>query len=295
MAENNSKIRRPWLAGLLSLTGIPLGQLYAGRLRRALIIAIAWTLLSPLIFSAVISLPFGRILTCCFFVFALAFPVFLAIDAVCITRFNRFAPLKRYQRWWVYLLAYAGAILLANVIAIVIRDHISEAFIVPGRAMAPTVNHNDRVLVDKFLFDASQIERHDLVVYLEIGQNPQMQLKRVVGLPGETVEIKDETLFINGTQASEDRIAFIDKTAPVMPELSNFGPYTIPNATCFVLGDNRRVSLDSRTIGPIPYANISGVARLIYWSNDYRFEKNYPQSIPVCGPIRWDRIGLRLD
>jgi len=161
--------------------------------------------------------------------------------------------------------------------------------------MSPTVQHNDRILVNKFMFDSSQLKRNDLAVYLSTGPNPQMNLKRVVGLPGDTVEIRDELLFINGVAAPENRFVFFDETASLHPDLTNFGPINVPRGSCFMLGDNRRRSFDSRFLGSIPFENFTGVARLIYWSNDYTFGHDYPASQPIRGAIRWDRIGLRLD
>ena len=293
METDLAKRRYPWLAGFLSLTGVPIGQLYSGHLWRAIVLAVTCLVVLPISTFFIIRLPLPRLFACLLLVFVFAIPILLAIDAFFLTRRKRFAPLARYQRWWVYLLAFLAASCLGTFISYGIRLYVAEAFIVPGRAMLPTIQHNDRILVDKFYFDPSELHRNDLAVYWSPDPESQSQLKRILGLPGETVEIRNEQLFIDGGKIS-DRNAIFDADRPLIPELTNFGPITIPEGSYFVLGDNRRLSKDSRIEGPISFDSFIGVARAIYWSNDYEFVSDL-RAPPVCGAIRWDRIGKRLD
>jgi len=293
MEANLTKPRRPWLAGLLSLTGVPIGQLYAGHLGRAIILAGIYSFVLPISTFLIVRLPLPQLVTWLIFVVILVAPLILAVDAFWLTRQNRRSQLERYQRWWVYLLLYLATTCFGAILSHSIRLYVAEAFIMPTRSMLPTIQYHDRFLVDKFSFDSSKLKRNDLAVHWTSDPKPQLVIKRVVGLPGEIVEIKNEQLFINGQQA-EDTHSVLLEDQQLIPELTNCGPVTVPADSYFVLGDNRRNSLDSRMNGTVPSSKFIGIARLIYWSNDYRFLSDYRRQ-PICGAIRWDRIGQRLD
>ena len=296
MKSDLIKPRRPWLAGLLSLTGVPLGQLYAGHSRRAILLWIFCSAILPLTTALlVMKLPLGRVSLFAYVFLLLFVQLFIPVDAFFLARRDREQKLKRYQRWWVYLLVYIAALLVYSVNSHLFRSYVTEAFVVPGRSMAPAIKYNDRILVDKLFFDASELKRNDLAIHWTSGPNPHLVVKRIMGLPGETVEVREEKLLINGSPAT-DEFADFSGTDQQIPELKNYGPVTIPAGSFFVLGDNRRNSLDSRMNGPIPADNFEGIARMIYWSNDYKFPENFRrQREPIRGAIRWDRIGKRLD
>ena len=143
------KPRRAWLAALLSLLGGPLGQVYVGRFRRSVVFWIIGALLLPILAFSSVSLPLGRFGLALLLLSVLAFPVYLAVDAFLLAKRNRDAPLKRYQRWWIYLLVFVAFCLANNAVAHAIRSFMGEAFVVPTRAMAPTIQPGDRILVDK--------------------------------------------------------------------------------------------------------------------------------------------------
>ena len=298
MESDLIKPRRPWLAGLLSLTGAPIGQLYAGYPIRAIVLAILFFAL-PFATYLVLRFPLNPMAAIAIVLTALSAQLFLpAVDAFILARHSRPKQLQSYQRWWVYLLVFIAATFIGVVNSYLLRSYITEAFIVPSGSMFPTVQHYDRILVDKFLFDASELKRNDLAVYSSSGPNPQLYIKRVIAMPGETVEIREEQLLINGKRVP-DRFATIDTDQTLIPELTNYGPATVPPDSYFVLGDNRRNSLDSRMEGPVSADRFQGVARMIYWSNDYTFTDNtqrpWQQPQAIKGKFRWDRIGKRLD
>lgn len=288
------KPRRPWLAALLSLVGSPVGQVYAGRLRRAVLwwgASLAYLVLLSLAF---ISLPVeGEAAAMLVLGGSLAFPILMAIDAYWVAKRQPAAPLKAYQRLPAYGLLFIAFMVGHNAGMVVTRTYIAEAFMVPNWPMHPTVDPGDRLLVDKLWYGPEKMERNDLVVYHSVEPDSPPLLMRVVGLPGDTIEIVEEEVFLNG-EAWDDTHRFIDQAAPLAPELANFGPLQVPDDAFFVLGDNRRRVKDSRITGPIPLANLIGQAKFIYWSNavpyapaeefDYQF-----------GPRRGDRIGKRLD
>ena len=300
--------RRPWLAALLSLLfGGPLGQIYAGRFRRSLILWFLTALLLPILTFAIITLPISRLAVFLHLLFVLGVPIALSIDAYLIARHQRDVPLKRYQRWWVYLLAFLVFVGANQAVAHFAKRFVAEAFVMPGRSMSPTIQFQDRFLVDKLWFDASRIQRNDLVLFRlkAHNMNPYAEvdtpdwvpyLMRVVGLPDDEIEIRNERVFVNGTEWDDPHAVF-DGLLPddFGIDIANHGPIIVPYDCCFVLGDNRRNARDSRFLGPIPLADLYGRARFIYWSRDYTFKNPDDRSSAVPGPIRWDRIGKRLD
>lgn len=289
------KPRRPWLAALLSLFGGPLGQIYAGRLQRSIVLWAIGAILVPILAFATVSLPLGGFRFVLVLLFCLVgFPLFLMVDAYVVAKRHRGDPLLRYQRWWVYLLAFIAFAIANNVVAHVIRFSIAEASIIPTNSMSLTILAGDRILVDKLWCQPTRLQRNDVVVFRSAGPDSSLHIKRLIGLPGDKIEIADEKVLLNGEEWLDPH-AFIDPDSSPQPELTNCGPIQIPSDSFFVLGDNRRRSKDSRIIGPIPLADLHGKARMIFWSQERRFPNPWDTSYYENGPIRWERIGTRLD
>lgn len=163
-----------------------------------------------------------------------------------------------------------------------------QAFEIPTGSMVPKLLIGDLLLVDKmayatprsglerFVLPAKPIERQDIVVFRWPGDMKTDFVKRVIGLPGDTVEIRARQLYVNG-QAVEEPYK-IHKTASAqggndgfrydLAIQDNYGPVTVPPASLFVLGDNRDDSADSRSWGYVPLANVKGRPWLIYFSYD---------------------------
>jgi signal peptidase I len=137
-------------------------------------------------------------------------------------------------------------------------DQSNSVFVSEGESMAPTLNSNDRFLADKTYYEYHPIQRGDIVIF-QIEKDRQY-VKRVIALPGETLEYKDDILYINNKAIDEPYLASAKEVAKEdnLYLTENFGPITIPEDTIFVLGDNRLNSLDSRTIGPIHVDQILG-------------------------------------
>ena len=286
--------RRAWLAAMLSLLCGPLGQIYVGRLLRSFVLWAIGSLLLPAILLAAISFPLGRLGFVIPLLCIAAYPFCLAIDAFFLARQNRDAPLKAYQRWWMYFLALAVFYIANSLVAHTARSYIAEAFVVPTRAMSPTIQPGDRVLVDKLRSNPERLQRNDIVVFRSEGPDSPLYIMRLVGLPGDDIEIVQDRVRLNGL-AVDDPHATIDEDSPPWPDLTNFGPIRIPSDSFFVLGDNRRNSKDSRVIGSIPFSDLHGKARMIYWSHERRFPDPRNRSHYEQGPISWNRIGTRLD
>lgn len=295
MESNDIKYRRPWLAALMSLLlGGPLGQIYAGRLRRALGLWCIGAAILPSLALLIISLPVGRSVLAVAMACLLGFPIFIAVDAYLLAKHHGDVPLRRYQRWWVYLLAFVAFAIANGVVAEARRAWIAEAFIIPSRSMSPTLLPGDRILVDKLLWEPTRSRRNDIVVFRSAGPDSPLFTMRIIGLPGDQIEVADEKVFLNGSELPDPH-AFIDIETLPSPELSNYGPIRVPPKSLFVLGDDRRRSKDSRILGPIRYSELYGKARMIYWSRERRFPDPWDTSNYESGPIGWSRIGLRLD
>ena len=182
---------------------------------------------------------------------------------------------------------YVEAIVIAVVLALFIRTFVVQAFKIPSGSMKPTLLVGDHILVNKFIYgikipftDKTLIKlgepkREDVVVFKYPLDPKKDYIKRVIGLPGDKVELVNKVLFINGKVIDDPHASY-----SLYGNLRNFGPVTVPAHHLFVMGDNRDESSDSRVWGFVPYANLKGKAFLIYWSWD---SANFG--------VRWRRIG----
>jgi signal peptidase I len=143
-----------------------------------------------------------------------------------------------------------------------VRPFVVEAFWIPSGSMIPTLEINDRVLVNKFIYRFTEPSRGDIVVFESVDDPNTDLIKRVVGLPGDRVAVRSGRLVVNGEPQKE---AFTNKK---FPDTSFFAATTIPKNHVFVMGDNRANSQDSRVFGPLPKENIEGEAFLRFWPLD---------------------------
>lgn len=177
---------------------------------------------------------------------------------------------------------YAESILIAILLALVIRTYLVQAFKIPSGSMEDTLAIGDHLLVNKFIYgtkipfvDKSVIKlrdpkRGDVIVF-EYPEDPSKDfIKRVVGLPGDVVEGRDKKVFVNGKPY--ENVHEIHKELMVIPKEMNprdtFGPVTVPANSYFVMGDNRDRSYDSRFWGFVGREKIKGLAFIKYWSWD---------------------------
>jgi len=181
---------------------------------------------------------------------------------------------------------YFESIVIAVILALFIRTFIVQAFKIPTGSMEENLLIGDHLLVNKFIFGptASSLERAllpigvvtrgDIVVFKYPEEPDRDFIKRVIGLPGETVEIRDKKVSINGRQLEEPYTHFLEPvtTPSEFREITSFdvkeryGPVTVPANQYFVMGDNRDNSQDSRYWGFLPRDYVKGKALLIYWS-----------------------------
>ena len=177
---------------------------------------------------------------------------------------------------------YAESIVIAILLALVIRTYMVQAFKIPSGSMEDTLAIGDHLLVSKFMygtkvpFSANRIfkirdPRRDDVIVFEYPEDPSKDfIKRVVGTPGDLVEGKDKKVYINGKLYENPHE--IHKEKDVIPKEMNprdtFGPVTVPTGSYFVMGDNRDRSYDSRFWGFVSLDRIKGLAFIKYWSWD---------------------------
>jgi signal peptidase I len=144
----------------------------------------------------------------------------------------------------------------------VVRPFILEAFRIPSESMVPTLEIGDRLFVNKFIYRFTDPERADVIVFKSIEGGEEDLIKRVVAVPGDTVEVRDGTLYVNGQPQPDAQVN------REFPDRSYYGPKTVPEGRVFAMGDNRANSRDSRFFGPVPYENIEGEAFLLFWPLD---------------------------
>lgn len=167
--------------------------------------------------------------------------------------------------------------------------------------MIPTLLIGDHILVNKFIYGVklpftdivvvpiTQPERGDVIVFRFPKDDDKDFIKRVVGIPGDKIEVREKVLYVNGIEQSESFTNYDADalSSQIMPGRDNFGPVNVPEHSYFVMGDNRDHSLDSRFWGFVDFSKIKGEAFLIYWSWDK--EKTVLEWLG--GWTRWDRIG----
>jgi signal peptidase I len=154
-------------------------------------------------------------------------------------------------------------IVVALVLALIIRAFFLQVFWIPSGSMEPTLDIGDRIVVNKVIYHFRQPRRLEVVVFRAVpamGVEKKDLIKRLVGLPGETLQVKNDVIYINGAPLIEKHQANKDELFP-----ANFGPVKIDADSYFVMGDNRPQSADSRYWGFLPKQNLIGPAFLRIW------------------------------
>ena len=189
---------------------------------------------------------------------------------------------------------YAEALIVALVLAFFIRSFVVQAFKIPSGSMLQTLQIGDHLLVTKFAYgvkipftNVMVVERdgpkHGDIIVFEFPEDPSKAfIKRVIGLPGDVIEIRDKQVFRNGVPLQEAYIQHVDSASGV-PRRDNFGPVMVPEHKYFVMGDNRDESYDSRFWGFVERNTIAGKALILYWS------------WASLTDIRWERIGQLVE
>lgn len=307
----NPNARKPRLALVAGLVMPGLGQLYLGDLPRGLCFLLGVAFAVP---GAVHLAMGGPPQILCFVVFAgvvLATTLYVwsACDAWQTARRSSARPFYSWQRPSVYALyvVVAYVFVLAPSTTSVRRD-LLEAFVVPSASMSPGILPGDRIFADKTVgqLGGTKLWRGALVVFIHPNDRTTTFVKRVVGLPGDHVEIDGRSLRVNGRSVSggpkvepsasgftgqqafaersdrgEYTVLWSEDDAQVSPAQSPQS-FVVPDGQVFVLGDNRSASVDSRRFGTVPISDVKGVARQVWFSSSLR------------DGVRWARLGKLL-
>lgn len=181
---------------------------------------------------------------------------------------------------------YFESLIVAVILALFVRTFVFQAFKIPTGSMEPNLLVGDHLIVNKMTF--SDVHRGDVVVF-KFPKEPERDfIKRVIGLPGDKIELKRKTVFVNGQPLTEPYAHFMDapraESEPVSDDVrQDYGPVTVPSDQFFMMGDNRDNSEDSRFWGFLPKSYVKGKAEFMYFS--------LGDEASFLNGIRWERIG----
>jgi signal peptidase I len=290
------KKRNPIISLLFSILSPGLGQIYNGQLKKGIILYFIG-LLILLTYSIAGLYFFGLII---YLFIGIGWLLFIYADALFTAIKIKQIELKDYNRWYFYLIF----LLLFNTITLGSMDFLVtiKAYSIPSGTMQPTLLVGDSILANnaaygvrnpftnKVLIPIGHPQRGDVAVFIFPLDPAKSYIKRVIGLPGDRVQITNKQVFINGTLYKTPQAVYEDPAIipapqrPTDPGRDNLGPVILPDNAYFVMGDNRDHSFDSRFWGFVPLENFRGKALYIYFSRDL---KNHL--------LRWNRIGKTIN
>jgi signal peptidase I len=281
--------RKPATAVWLSMLSTGLGHIYCGRFTTGLALYFVSLLPAPFALGAALSqnprtVMAGVLLPCLLvvavYLYAIVASYFLA------KRIGERYELKDYNRGAVYVLFVVGGLVYGATIALFIRANVFEAYHCPTASMEPTLLKGDRFLVNK-LSQRSTPLRGALIIFLAPQDRTVRFVKRVIALPGDTVQVQGNEVYVNGRQlphrplpatdesldrAGKRRLVYEDngtisyriQEASDGADTAAYPATEVPQGHCFVLGDNRESSVDSRRFGLVPLGDILGKVEFIY-------------------------------
>ena len=213
---------------------------------------------------------------------------------------------------------YFESICVAVILALFVRTFIVQAFKIPTGSMENNLLIGDHLLVNKFVFGPTlnrverallpidDIKRGDVIVF-KFPEDPERDfIKRTIGLPGDTIELRNKKVFVDGKPLDEPYVHFLFPPPGDTPEEDfdvrvHYGPVTVPPGHYFMMGDNRYCSKDSRYWGIVPRQNVRGRPMFVYYSyrpgDEPALVCSYETSdrpLPFITDVRWGRIGTRI-
>ena len=177
------------------------------------------------------------------------------------------------------------ALLVAGLFLLFVNGWVFRTFFIPSGSMENTLLIGDHLAVNRYIYGptasalerkllpARDLRRGDIVVFRSVERPSEDLVKRLIGLPGDVIDLRNKQLFVNGQPVAdpyvihkEDRIGGVTSLIPKVIERDQYGPYRVPPDSYFMMGDNRDESYDSRFWGTVPRSYVKGRASLIYWS-----------------------------
>ena len=195
---------------------------------------------------------------------------------------------------------YFESIVIAVILALFVRTWVVQAFKIPTGSMEQNLLIGDHLLVNKFVYapaataaermllPVGEFQRGDVLVF-KYPEDPERDfIKRLIGLPGETIELRQSRVFINGEPIAEPYLDAMRQGGHMPPDIrATFGPQIVPDGHLFMMGDNRGDSQDSRYWGPLPVGYVKGRAFVLYWS--YESESEFYSDPGIGATLR--RLG----
>ncbi|WP_243547243.1 signal peptidase I [Pseudodesulfovibrio tunisiensis] len=249
--------RRPWLAGLLSFLVSGVGQVYNGQWKKGAVLFAIETVLGLVLIPACASFDtlvasFGALL---------ALNMLVAVEAWWQARGLREYSLRSCNRGWIYGLVVLTAFTSGPLLEIVVRSAFYRNYSIPSGSMLPALHVGDQIMARAFGMD-DPVRRGQVVVF-ELPRDPSKYfIKRVVGLPGERVELRRKVVFVNGKRLQEPYVRFADSA--ISPRRDNLAGLQLGPDEYFLMGDNRDASYDSRFFGPVPRSAFRASALYVY-------------------------------
>jgi signal peptidase I len=305
-----SRKRRPWLAALLSLLHPGFGHLYAGHPAAGLGAYVTFWCAFLFMLAMGLWAPGGPIpLLLGFLTFVVAFPV-IALHAWRLAR-RPAVEYRSHDRWAVFVILVLLSVELTPPLWRQLKHRV-EAFRVPSGSMEPTLLIGDFLWMVKTPAARTKLAHGSIVIFESVEEPGLKVVKRVAGLPGDTLSMSSGVLHRNGRPVAEGFVIHTDKsrsedleqrgrmhawqvahavaldTASYAPDVQNWGPLVVPPDSFFALGDNRDRSYDSRYYGFLPMSKVIGKPRAIY------FSVAKDSSGSTTG-FRWSRIGSRVE
>jgi len=270
------KKRNPIVAAFLSFFAPGVGQLYNGQFLKGILFICADFVLLFLLFRLGLHHKLAGLLAG--LIFLICVWIFMITDAFLGARKRKEYILKPYNKVYIYILI----IMLLNSTMLIPTKFLSEKILGFGAhqistgSMEPALSIKDYLISDLTYFKNNELQRGDLVIFQYPKDLSKDFLKRIIALEGEKIEIKDKQVYINDEPITEDYKVHNDERIYKRSEnyryddliMDNFGPEIVPSGHCFVLGDNRDNSSDSRYWGFLPVKNIKGKPLYIYWAKD---------------------------
>ncbi len=305
--------RKGWLAVVLTVIAPGLGHVYGGDPAAG---ALAFVLVILALDAAIAQ---GAYTSLGIFNFVLlwAVPVTaIVLAARHAANLARSQPadynLRTYNRWYVYaaLCLFVGFVAHPLNTAFV-KAYVAQAYRIPSTGMAPTLLVGDHLYVRNYVRTPHAITRGQIVVFRSLTEPDAVVIKRVCGVPGDTLQMRHDTLLVDGVRQVEPYTQHVDPAGDVtdssmqwqaafvtatidgrryVPTRSNWGPIVVPANSYFAMGDNRDNSYDSRYYGFVPSDRVMGRPLRIYFS----YDRDTRSALPWLTAVRWGRMGQRV-
>lgn len=285
--KTKGKSRKKWIAAILSLFVTGLGHVYTGKARRGLVLYFLEFFI--LILFVISYLIFSNLFILYFLVLSLlAYRIMCIVDSVKSSESpDNIYILKKYNKSYIYILLMMVSYLLINTcFNTLLTDHLIERLKITGNGMMETIYTGDRVLANKYIYKKNLPQHGDVVIYYpDDSSSGSCDMKRVIALPGDKIELKDSIFYLNGTPLRESYVTSsnLHETYLRLLPKNNLELTIVPEGVAYLMGDSVDNIYNVRVWEFVDLKSIRGKAVQVYWSIDSE------------SAVRWDRIGIRVN